>query len=151
MFMFSVHFLVTWLNIAPSKVRYILLHKAIFRDSRCIPLESLFVGFHLSQSPCQAPFSQSPMHVGACACEYNVSRDYNIIVYYKFLRYRYRVPAKSQYYCDIAISPSTNCAWTCKSVTVYYDVTSLMLKSNMNIAKSKIWTAFASIKFYYKK
>ena len=45
--------------------------------------------------------------MGACACACNVSRDYNVIVYYKFLGYRYQVSAKSQYYCDIAISPST--------------------------------------------
>ena len=42
-----------------------------------------------SRSPSPAPFSQSPVHMGACAC--NVPRDYNIIVYYKFLQYRYRV------------------------------------------------------------
>ena len=35
-------------------------------------------------------------------------RDYNIIVYYKFLRYRYRIPSISQYFYDIAISLSTS-------------------------------------------
>ena len=35
-------------------------------------------------------------------------RDYIIIVYYKFLRYRYRIPSISQYFYDIAISPSTS-------------------------------------------
>ena len=59
--------------------------------------------FRCSWSPCVAPFSQSSLHMGACACACNVSRDYNIIVYYKLLRYIYQVPARAQYYCDIAI------------------------------------------------